>query len=152
MREEVPGKNSSPPRGTWAKKVWEPLLYRTRVLSRRAYILTAALWGEVPEIQIFEGEVDARGQLAGLDFTVGESLQVCRNGGVKELNTEQPCTVAAVKAADYNVCCLLRIPICPHDSAVLFSSTRAKTRSVCRLPFSTGENYMETNWKLGCDD
>jgi len=38
--------------------------------------LTAALRGELPQLQLFEGEVDVGGELAGSDVGVGEALQV----------------------------------------------------------------------------
>lgn len=38
--------------------------------------LTAALRGELPQVQLFEGEVDVSGEFAGSDVRVGETLQV----------------------------------------------------------------------------
>lgn len=38
--------------------------------------LTAVIGGKFPEVQVFEGEVDKRGQFAGSDPTLGESFQI----------------------------------------------------------------------------
>ena len=54
---------------------------------------------------------------------------------------------------------LLPLATCPASEmlqisllTVLFSSTETKMKSVRQLPFFSGENYMETKWKLSCDD
>lgn len=47
-------------------------------------MLTALLRGELPQVQLFEREVDVGGELAGPDVRVRETLQVWEERRVKE--------------------------------------------------------------------
>lgn len=61
----------------------------SRKVLREAVERTAALGGEFPKVQFFEGEIDIRGQLAGSDVGLGETLQVWKGGlRVKEVVPE----------------------------------------------------------------